>query len=178
MSNVWLIRANAHSPLEEQGFALRERCAVIGWGQLGDMSEYGDLDAVKVSVRAHNLYKADAIDIDKSIYYNAWQPWCFANTKNHDDLVKKGDWVVLPLMDERGNPVGHSAVGKVKGGYQYVEDVPNGSQHQRPVQKWEEIPNGDIPLHKKEFGNRLTVSHVNRAEVADELAALMGEGVQ
>ena len=144
MSQTWLIRAGV-SP-GDQEFALKNGCAVIGWGDTGDISGMS-CDEAEAAVRAIREREGR----NCSPQYSR-QPWHFANS------VKEGHWVVLPLKDERGKRNGYSAVGKVKGGYQYKEDQPNGRSHQRPLE-WvdKEFPDGEI---QHPLTNQMTISKI------------------
>ena len=169
MSNVWFIRAGDFG--EHQGFNLDSGLVAIGWGEVGDLRCCDDKHSVQAKVR--KCYdKRTGAQVGK-----IWpQLWNFYNE------VAIGDWVVLPLKNGRsGAASGFSAVGRIKGKYRYSKGkgLCFECRHQRnAVWLRRDIPNEDVPLNKKEFGNRLTISRVKREEVADELAVLMTGGLR
>ena len=165
MSNVWVIKAGENG--EDQGFALDNRCAVIGWGELGDLTGR-DKDSIKGDLIKEFGYSAQS----------AGQK--FRSIGHFFNDVEKGDWVVLPLRDKRGNRSGYSAVGKVQeGGYRFVPDASSdGRKHQIPVD-WEypEFPNGDIPRKMLMHYVRRTVNLVKNDDLRRQfIRAVDGKG--
>ena len=161
MSNVWIIRAGV-SP-GDQEFALKKGCAVIGWGDTGDMSKM-NCGEVEAAVRAIREREGRS----RSTQYLR-QPWHFART------VQNEDWIVLPLNNERGKRSGYAAVGTVSDGYKYAKGQPNGRSHQRPV-KWKHsaFPVKAMPLNLRDkIGVRGTVKKIGGDELSRQIARML-----
>ena len=166
MSAVWVIRADANSALEEQKFALRKNCAVIGWHEIGDISLYKSRKAAMDAVREFRKGKLSP--------YLA-QPWHFANS------VKEGHWVILPLKNEHGKRSYYSAVGRVNGrGYRFDNRAQlNGCKHQLSVQ-WKNRAFSDKDMPPDLLSNiraraRGTVTNVGDNELGKQLACKIDE---
>ena len=146
MSTVWLIRAGRKG--RDQDFAVENNCAVVGWGEVGDLSGKS-IGAVKDVVREQR-YGYNDWQVDGA----AWQLWHFANT------VQKRDWVILPLM---GKSKEYCAVGKIAGDYRYVKSASQGCNHRRRVSwKDKQFPDEAIP---HPLTNQATVSRIKKSNL-------------
>ena len=149
MSAVWVIRAGQKG--EEQWFALLYNFIVIGWGWLGDLRGYGDVERVKDVIRKHADYAGSS---EQRVIADSAQVWRFYTE------VAESDYVLLPLK-KRGEPTDFCALGTVAGGYQYDKTEDNDQrQHRYPVVwKNRKFSNARIP---HPLGNRQTVSRIDR----------------
>lgn len=160
---VWVVRAGGSG--EHEDLALDKGLAVIGWSELGDLSNIKSQDKLK------ELCKETYQDAKPNTIRNwAAQLWSFI------DRIQNGELVVLPLKKRSA-----IAVGKVNGEYQYNPNLPDGARHTRKV-KWlrDDIPRSAFDQDLLySFGAYLTVGQVRR-EMAEERirAVLEGKKVQ
>lgn len=154
---LWLVRAGKLGEREE--LALAKGMAVIGWGELPDLSTITsreDLDTL-----CHATY-SDA----KPATLANWvgQIWAFR------ERIQPGDMVVLPLKRQAA-----IAIGKVKGSYEYHPELPEDARHTRPV-KWiaEELPRSSFDQDLLySFGAFMTVCQIQRNNAEERVQAVV-----
>lgn len=130
---LWLVRAGRHG--EREAFALDNNVAVIGWGELPDLSKIKDRDEME------DLLKITYPDkMHRTV--NSWesQVWPFVNE------IVEGDLIALPL--KRRAVI---AIGEVVGEYRFEKDNPHDARHTLPVKWRNEFP-------RNQFGQDLLYS--------------------
>ncbi len=154
---VWLVRAGKHG--ERQDFALENGYAVIGWGELPDLSLYGSPEELKAA-----LEESYPQESSKTISHWQGQLWAFKTKIMNDDIV------ALPLKGQ--NTI---ALGKIIGGYEYLTNSPNEVKHVRRV-KWL-VP--DMPRERFDqdllysLGAFSTVCSITRNNAEERIKALI-----
>lgn len=153
---VWLVRAGSRG--EREDLALEKNIAVIGWDELGDLSD--------IETREALLARLEAAYPDakrKTLQNWSSQIWPFIKE------MQPGDLVALPLKQR---PV--VAFGKVTGGYQYLSDLPPGARHTRPVKWIKEIPRSVIDQDLLySLGAFMTVCRIQRNNAEERIRALL-----
>ncbi len=158
---VWLVRAGERG--QDQDFALENNMVVIGWEDMGDLSQYETRKSLDEAChRIYNNVNPNTIPI--------WvgQLWTFVHR------IQVGDLVALPLK-------GQSAIafGRISGEYKYEPNNPSDAKHSRPV-RWI-IP--DLPRNRVDqdirysLGALLTVCQIQRNNAEARIKALL-EGTQ
>jgi MoxR-like ATPase len=161
---AWIIRAGRQGQNEE--LALEQGVAVIGWQELGDLSDGPDREELKSLVEQ---YWPDSSP--PSISAQAGQVFRFI----HD--VSLGDLVVLPLKTHPN----HVAIGRIMGAYEYrgEPEFRNDACHTRPVE-WlardEPYEAFDADLASA-FGQQGTVSEITKPRAIDRLLAAVGQRI-
>ena len=112
---VWLVRAGKSGEGEE--IALTQGLAVIGWGDLGDLS-----DIKSKRDLSDRMAKAYPTAKPKTLINWGGQVWTFVK------VIEEGDLVVLPLKSTSA-----IAIGTVAGHYIYRADLPEFARHTRKV---------------------------------------------
>lgn len=146
----------------ERTAALDKKIAVIGWGELPDLTE------VKTRDELSALYRRTYPDAsEKRLQNHVGQLWAFRDTISEDDFA------VLPL---KSRPA--VAIGRFAGSYTYRDDLAPGARHTRPVE-WltSDVPRTAIGrdlLHT--LGAFLTVCEIKRNSGATRIAALAMTG--
>jgi restriction system protein len=112
---LWLVRAGRNG--EAENLALNEGLAVIGWGELPDLSALKSRD--ELTELCHQTYPEAK---PNSIFNQVGQIWAFR------ERIQAGHLVVLPLKTR--NAV---AIGKVMGPYQYRPDLSEDARHTHRV---------------------------------------------
>jgi len=154
---VWLVRAGRRG--ERQNWAIENGRAVIGWDNLGDLSQLQTKDAMLDRLR--EAYPEG--QPGKWRNYRG-QLWAFAKR------IEVGDLIVLPLKGEDA-----IAIGKAAGDYEYKLDNPLGAKHTRPVD-WIET---DIPRSRFDqdllfsFGAFMTVCQIKRNNAEERIRAIL-----
>lgn len=154
---VWVVRAGRMG--EGEDLALREQLAVIGWGELGNLSDASSRDEIE-----RRLEETNQSAKPNTLKNWARQIWSFANHIQQDDLV------VLPLKTASA-----IAIGRVRGKYQYRADHPAFAKHTLPV-NW--IRN-DIPRAAFDqdilysFGAFLTVCKIQRNNAEERIRSVV-----
>ena len=138
MSAVWVIKAGKKG--KDQAFALRKKCAVMGWGWLRNLKGQRR-ERIKEALEKRNNTPAAARQKAGSILR-------FAND------VKVGDLVILPLRDERGVATRYCAIGKVEKEYEYdgAPTADDDTRHRIPLSwldKERLIASIDYPLRSQ-----------------------------
>lgn len=158
---VWLVRAGAHG--QYQSKFLAENRIYVTWDRLNvDLLKLPNRDAL-IAVMQDRFPEAK----QKALINYGGQVWPFA----HD--VQLGDWIVLPLKQERA-----IQIGQVTSGYQFQAEGPNPFYHFREV-KWigEAIPRshfGKDLLHT--FGAFMAICRVQRNNAEARLKAMYAAG--
>jgi len=154
---IWLVRAGSRG--ERQDWALDKGQAVIGWNEMGDLSQFETRETL-----LDGLHKAYPEAQLKALYNYRGQLWAFAKR------IKVGDLVVLPL--KRQDAI---AIGKVTGQYKYQPDNPVDAKHTRPI-KWiqQDIPRSSFDQDLLySFGAFMTVCQIKRNNAEERIKALV-----
>src|SRR4051812_29079781 len=113
---LWLIRAGRKG--EDEDFALQHGVAVIGWGELPDLT------SIESREELDRLCRDTYPEETRHAYANmVGQIWTFRAR------IHIGDLIVLPLKRR-----GTIAVGKVVGPYTYQPDYYQDVRHTHPVE--------------------------------------------
>lgn len=154
---VWLVRAGSKG--EREDLALNQGLAVIGWGELSDLSEINSREQLEA------LYKATFPDaVRGKVANHVGQLWTFR------ERIQEGDLAVLPLKRQSA-----IAIGEVTGPYQHRPDLPEDARHTRRV-NWlaTELPRSifeqDILFS---FGAFMTVCQIRRNNAEQRIRALL-----
>lgn len=154
---IWLVRAGSRG--QRQDWALDKAQAVIGWNEMGDLSQFETRDALLDGLR--EAYPEAQL---KTLYNYRGQLWAF--TKR----IKIGDLVVLPLKGQDA-----IAIGKVIGDYQYQPDNPEDTRHTRAVEWIQQ----DIPRSRFDqdllysLGAFMTVCQIKRNNAEERIKAIV-----
>jgi MoxR-like ATPase len=156
---AWIVRAGREG--RDEGLALSEQVAVIGWSEVGPLESPVTRDSLKAAV-ADSQPAASA----PSIAAQAGQIYRFV----HD--IAAGDLVVLPLLADPG----HFAVGRIRGPYAFRDDGPftaSDAKHTRPVE-WlsESVSYERLPADlRSALGAQGTVSEIVKPDAARRIVA-------
>ena len=157
---VWMVRAGRIGEREE--FALENNVAVIGWDELPDLTPIQSKEQLKT------LMLQTYSDAKPAMIWNyAGQVWAFK------DSIQKGALVVLPLKTRSA-----LAVGKVKGGYEYRAENPEGARHTRPVE-WirKDIPRTSFRQDLLySLGAFMTVCQIQRNQAEQRIQVVLKGG--
>lgn len=159
---LWLVRAGARG--EREDLALEKGIAVIGWEELGDLSD--------VATREELLRRLEATYPEskrKTLLNWTSQIWPFIRE------MKPGDLVALPLKQRPA-----VVFGEVVGGYQYRTDLRPDTRHTRPVKWLKEIPRSAIDQDLLySLGAFMTVCRIQRNDAEARIRVLLeGKRVQ
>lgn len=154
---IWLVRAGKTGSRES--IALQENCVLIGFQELGDLSDVKDRDELRDRLATANPSMSKG-----AISNYRGQVWAFL------DRIKEGDIVVLPLKS-----TSTIALGKVTGDYTYHPEVPADVRHRRSVE-WirEDISRsvfGQDLLYS--FGAFMTVCQITRNNAEERVKAVL-----
>lgn len=157
---LWLVRAGKYG--EREDMAIKEKVALIGWSNLGDLSNVKD----KIELRKliDNAYPDDK---EKTKLNWTSQVWFFL----HD--IKEGDLIALPLKHRAV-----IAIGEVSGNYFYNIDNPADARHLRSIKLWKEFPRNifDQDLLYS-LGSASTVCQIRRNEAETRIKSIFnGKG--
>lgn len=153
---LWLVRAGKQG--ERESLALDNNLAVIGWGDLPDLS------TLKTREELCDLLEKTYTEVKRKTLLN-WlsQIWPFVKE------IQPGDLVALPLKSRST-----IALGEVTGDYQYRSDLPEDAMHTRPVKWLKELPrnlfDGDL-LYS--LGAFMTVCRIQRNNAEERIRALL-----
>ena len=154
---VWLVRAGSRG--QRQDWALDKGQAVIGWNEMGNLSQFETRDALLTGLREAYPEAQPA-----RLYNFRGQLWAFAKR------IKIGDLVVLPL---KGQDV--IAISKVTGDYKYQPDNPEDARHTRTVEWIQQ----DIPRSRFDqdllysLGAFMTVCQIKRNNAEERIKAIV-----
>lgn len=159
--SLWLIRAGSHGEFETK--FLEEKRVYVTWDRLST-------DLSKLQERSELIQALEANEPGakpKKLMNHASQIWPFAK------VMKKGDWVVLPLKTQQT-----IYIGEITGDYHFEKSGPNPFFHWRSV-KWigEAIPRqrfGQDLLHS--FGAFMTICSIKRNNAVDRVKAMKESG--
>jgi restriction system protein len=154
---LWLVRAGRNGEQEE--LALDQGLAVIGWGQIPDLSEVGSKDDLKAMYTELNPDQS----VNK-IANQVSQIWAFGKR------INEGDLVALPLKRR-----GAVAFGEVMGRYRHRPDFPEGATHTRPV-RWirTDVPRSTLDEDVlNSLGSLLTVCQIRRNNIEERIRAML-----
>lgn len=153
---VWLVRAGKSGDMEDA--ALEKGVAVVGWNELGDLSQ------AKTREELDSMYqKALPAAGDGRRANHVGQLWAFSHR------IERGDLVVLPL--KRSSAI---AIGKVTGDYTYRTDL--GSVHHIRAVEWirTDIPRTDFDQDiLYSFGAFMTVCRIHRNDAEARIKAVL-----
>lgn len=158
---LWMVRAGQLG--EHENFALDNSMVVVGWEEMGDLSDISAME--KMRKLCEEIY----LDASKNKISNfVGQLWSFK------DRIAIGDLVALPLKTQSA-----IALGKVTGDYKYVPNNPYGAKHTRTV-KWVQT---DTP--RSNFGKDLlyslgafrTVCRVKRNNADERVSAILNGAI-
>ena len=154
---VWMVRAGRHG--KHESLVLKKGIVTIGWSEISDLSKVKSREALK------NLLIKSIPNRKPNAYIN-WtgQIWSFKEN------IKINDTVILPLKTRSA-----IAIGKVKGGYRYRQDLPEGARHTHPVD-WirTDIPRSDLQQDLLySLGALMTVCHIERNNAETRIKAVM-----
>jgi len=156
---IWVVRAGRYGEREDQ--ALEEGNVFIGWGDVPDLSQYKNKEALKQALE--EVYPDSK---PGRIMNHAGQIWTFS------DVIQKGDIIALPLKNRPA-----IAFGEVTGEYEYKPDNPEDAKHCRPV-KWLGEPilrsRFDQDL-KYSFGGAMTVFSVHRNDAEKRVRKMISQ---
>lgn len=154
---LWLVRAGGQG--QHQDLALNSNTVVIGWHQLGDLSDFKTRDEMKEACsNAYPNAKPGAI--------NNWvgQLWAFVHR------IEIGNLVALPLKGQDA-----VAFGKVTGEYVFNPDNHEHARHTRAV----EWITQDMPREQLDqdilysLGAFMTVCQIKRNDAEERVKALL-----
>ncbi len=160
---LWLTRAGSHGEYEQK-FLEEDRVYLTWDGLSSDLSRLADRQAMLDLLEA--TYPNEKL---KRLQNHRSQIWPFAK------VMKVGDWVVLPSKKQ---PVIY--VGRITGGYQFVQDATDPFYHWRSVEWFgQEIPRshfGQDLLYS--FGAFMTICKVRRNNALARLQSMKKNGWQ
>lgn len=157
---TWLVRAGRAG--EQEGFALANGCAVVGWSRMDDLLAVESRDELFEELRIR-----DPGASDRRLANHVAQLWAFSRR------IEPGDIAVLPSKTART-----IAVGTVTGDYRYEPGNPSGARHVRPVD-WHRV---DVPRDAIgqdlvwSLGASMTVCQISRNAAAERFAAVLATG--
>lgn len=159
---VWLIRAGRGGQYEQ--LALDEGVCLIGWSDLGPISQDESREALKQ--RIHEIWNESR---PASLASQAGQVFRFV----HDVAI--GDLVVLPLKSTSG----HVAVGRVTGGYLHRSDgaFANTDAQQTRAVDWlaSALPYDRFdPDLREAFGQQGTLSEISKPNASQRIIDVVG----
>lgn len=153
---VWLVRAGSRG--EREDLVLEKNIILIGWDELGDLSNIDTREALLARLEAS--YPGAK---QKTLHNWASQIWLFIKE------MQLGDLVALPLKQRPA-----VAFGEVTGGYQYHPDLPPGARQIRPVRWIKEIPRSAIDQDLLySLGAFMTVCRIQRNNAQKRIRALL-----
>lgn len=154
---VWLIRAGSHGEYQDE--FLQEKRVYVTWENLDiDLLKLPDREALIAVLR-----KNDPDGKEKKLINHASQIWPFAHE------IQKGDWVVLPLKQQRA-----VQIGEVTGNYNFEPAGPSPFYHWRTV-KWigEAVPRSHFSKDLlNTFGAFMTICRVQKNDAEARLQAM------
>jgi restriction system protein len=154
---VFLVRAGQRG--QNQDFALDKGLAVIGWDEMGDLSQFDTREALLAGLR--EAYPEAQLN---ALYNYRGQLWAFAKR------INTGDLVILPLKGQDA-----IAIGRATGQYEYKPENPLGAKHTRAVEWIQQ----DIPRSRFDqdllysFGAFMTVCQIQRNNAEERIKAIL-----
>jgi restriction system protein len=154
---LWVVRCGSDSAHELE--ALEHGYVGIGWGNLGDVSEYDSTEKIR-----HHYAQVYPQEKRNSQINCSSQVFSFAHR------IQRGDLVALPIKSRRA-----IAFGKIVGDYKFVPDAHPYVKHQRKVE-WikDPIPRSEISQDLLyTLGAFLTVFQASRNDAEARIRALL-----
>jgi restriction system protein len=157
---LWVVRAGRRG--EREGTALRESCALIGFHELGDLSDITEREQLRPILESALPDRSAG-----AIANYVGQLWAFK------ERIQIGDLVALPL-----HSTASIAFGRITGPYQYEETAPTDARHRRPV----EWIRDDVPRTAFDrdllfsLGGASTVFQVRRNDAESRITAVVSGG--
>ena len=159
---LWLVRSGRRG--ERELDALEQGKTLIGWSEVGDLSNFLNKDRSDIVERLEEVYP----DSPRSRIANyASQLHRFVN------LIQKGDLVVMPRKLTDG-----IAIGEVTGDYNYIDDPDDLFTNSRSV-KWykESVPRDNFRQDLRySLGAFMTVCEIKRNRAIDRVRAVLETG--
>ena len=154
---LWVVKGG-RGGIREVRF--RDRSVIgIGWGEVGDLSEYPDRDALRAAYRGLHPERSRS-----HVSTQAAQLWAFGRR------MRIGDSVVVPFL---GQPV--IAIGEIIGPYRWLPEGDLDMPHVRDV-TWHatDVPRvAFVPDLLHSFGGSITVCSVTRNEAEPRVRAMI-----
>lgn len=151
---VWLTRAGRHG--EDEATALENGIAIIGWGDVSDLSKIESHEAMRVHYSS--FFPAAG---PKAVINHAAQLWAFAKR------IEESDLIILPLKTRS-----EIAIGIAKGPYEY-----RNGRHTRGVTWSKIVPRntfGQDLLYS--FGAFMTVCQIDRNSAESRIRSVLNTG--
>lgn len=156
---LWLVRAGSRGEMED--LALDKGMAVIGWGELGDLTRLNSRDEIMAL-----LQRTFPDTKPASIYTYARELWYFSH------VISAGDIVVLPLKKRSA-----IVIGRVTGPYAYRPDLPADARHTVPVDWIKELPRNSFDQDLlRSFGTPTRVCEIYRNNSEERIRAILEAG--
>lgn len=153
---LWLVRAGSRG--ERESLALEEGLAVVGWGDLEDLSGIQDREAL-----LEELERRYPGEKKKTLLNWRGQLWPFLRE------AKAGDLIAMPL---KIRPT--IALGEIDGPYEYRPDLPPDARHTRRVKWIKELPRGVFDQDLRySLGAFLTFCRIQRNQAEERVRALL-----
>lgn len=156
---LWVVKGG-RGGIREERFIDRSVIG-IGWGEVGDLSQYPDRDALR------DAYRIAHPDRSKGhVATQTAQLWAFGHR------MQVGDVVVVPFL---GQPM--IAIGEITGPYRWVGDGDPDMPHVRDV-TWHAV---DLPRPAFDedllysFGGSVSVCSVTRNHAEERVRAILAE---
>lgn len=156
---LWLIRSGSRG--ERELDALEQNKALIGWSEVGDLS---NKDRSEIVRRLEKIFLGSS---KNRIANYASQLDRFVN------IIQVGDLVVMPRKLTDG-----IAIGEVTGDYNYIDDPNDIFPNSRSV-KWhkESVPRDNFKQDlRHSFGAFMTVCEIERNQAVDRVRAVLETG--
>jgi restriction system protein len=156
---LWVVKGG-RGGIREGRFRTRSVIG-IGWGEVGDLSQYPDRDALRAAYRGSHPERPDG-----HVNTQAAQLWAFGHR------MQIGDAVVVPFL---GQPM--IAIGEITGPYRWVPDGDPDMPHLREV-TWHanDVPRVAFdPDLRYSFGGSVTVCSVARNHAERRVRAMIDD---
>lgn len=154
---LWVVKGG-RGGIREGRFRARSVIG-IGWGEVGDLSQYPDRGALRAAYRGFHPERSEG-----HVNTQAAQLWAFGHR------MRVGDPVVVPFL---GQPV--IAIGEITGAYRWVPEGDLDMPHVREV-TWHvtDMPRVAFdPDLRHSFGGSVTVCSVTRNDAASRVLAMV-----
>jgi restriction system protein len=150
-----MIRSGKYGEWEEQ--ALRENLAILGWNELGDLSQIEDRQRLAATLEAAYPHESR-----KTLANWESQLWPFLRK------IAKSDLVVMPLKSRSA-----IAIGRMNGPYRFRSSE-SGGRHVREVDWIKEVPRSAFQQDLLySFGAFMTVCQIRRNDAESRVEALL-----
>ncbi len=156
---LWVVKGG-RGGIREQRFIDRSVVG-IGWGEVGDLGQYQDRDALREAYREAHPDRSDG-----HVRTQATQLWAFGHRMQVDDVV------VVPFL---GQPM--IAIGEITGRYRWVPDGDPDMPHVREV-TWHTTDLPRVAFDEDllySFGGSVSVCSVTRNDAERRVRTMIGE---